>query len=56
MLGTALAGIIYIAATQVIAGYPSFRYGLFRRAAPLSVPHDSGGCARWFPPLPLSPA
>ncbi len=51
MLGTALAGIIYIAATQVIAGmFPASVMCLFRRAVRYQYLHDSGwlGCAAGF--------
>ncbi len=50
MLGTALAGIIYIAATRLSLDVPSFRYGLFpARAVRYQYFHDSGGyCAAGF--------
>lgn len=58
MLGTAMAGIVYIAATQVIAGmYPAS--GLprpVRRSQLAPLPSSAAGLHRWYPLSPPLPA
>jgi cadaverine:lysine antiporter len=58
MLGTAMAGIVYIAATQVIAGmYPASQ--MAASGAPFAISASTisaAGLRRWFPPSPPLPA